>query len=57
VAKSLFIDDNQQAGMQAIMPGQIKAEGDITKIMAMQSASGPTPEQFALQTKLKAIAA
>jgi hypothetical protein len=57
VAKSMFIDGNQQAAMQAFMSGQIKVEGDMTKLMAMQAAGGPTPEQVALQEKLKALTA
>src|ERR1041385_3803778 len=44
VAKAMFIDGNPQAAMQAFMAGQIKVEGDMTKLMAMQSAGGPTPE-------------
>lgn len=55
VAKAMFIDGNPQAAMQAFMAGQIKVEGDMTKLMAMQSAGGPTPEQQAFQEKLKAI--
>ncbi len=57
VAKSMFIDGNQQAGMQAFMSGQIKVEGDMSRLMAMQAAGGPTPEQIALQEKLKALTA
>jgi SCP-2 sterol transfer family len=57
VAKSMFIDGNQQAGMQAFMSGQIKVEGDMSKLMAMQAGGGPTPEQQALQEKLKALTA
>ena len=55
VAKSIFIEGNQQAGMQAFMSGQIKVEGDMTKLMAMQSAGGPSAEQAAFQQKLKDI--
>ena len=55
VAKSMFIDGNQQAGMQAFMSGQIKVEGDMTKLMAMQSAGGPSPEQVAFQEKIQAL--
>jgi len=56
VAKSVFVDGNPQAAMQAFMSGQIKIEGDMTKIMAMQSAgAAPTPEQAAFQQKLKDI--
>jgi putative sterol carrier protein len=56
-AKGMFIDGNQQAAMQAFMSGQIKVEGDMSKLMAMQSAGGPSPEQTAFQEKLKAITA
>jgi putative sterol carrier protein len=54
VAKAMFIDGNQQAGMQAFMSGQIKVEGDMSKLMAMQ-AGGPTPEQVAFTEKIKAL--
>lgn len=54
-AKGMFIDGNQQAAMQAFMSGQIKVEGDMSKLMAMQGAGGPSPEQAAFQEKLKAI--
>jgi hypothetical protein len=57
VAKSMFVDGNQQAGMQAFMSGQIKVEGDMTKLMAMQSAGGPSAEQQAFQTKIKDLTA
>jgi putative sterol carrier protein len=57
VAKGMFIDGNQQAAMQAFMSGQIKVEGDMSKLMAMQTAGGPTAEQQAFQEKLKAITA
>ena len=57
VAKAMFIDGNQQVGMQAFMSGQIKVEGDMTKLMAMQAGGGPSPEQTALQEKLKALTA
>jgi hypothetical protein len=57
VARAMFIDGNQQAGMQAFMSGQIKVEGDMTKLMAMQAGGGPTPEQLAIQAKLKDLTA
>jgi putative sterol carrier protein len=55
-AKRLFIDGDQSAAMQAFMSGQIKVEGDMTKLMAMQTAS-PTAEQQAFQTKLADLTA
>lgn len=36
-AKDVFISGNQQAGMQAFMAGKVKVQGDMTKLMAMQS--------------------
>ena len=56
VAKQIFIEGNQAAGMQAFMSGQIKVEGDMTKLMAMQGGA-PTPEQQAFSQKLKEITA
>jgi hypothetical protein len=57
-AKSMFIEGNQQAAMQAFMSGQIKVEGDMSKLMAMQAGGGaPNGEQEAFQQKLKEITA
>lgn len=56
-AKAMFIDGNQQAAMQAFMAGQIKVEGDMTKLMSMQSAGGPSPEQAEFTQKLRDITA
>ena len=57
VAKKVFISGDQQAAMQAFMSGQIKVEGDMTKIMAMQAAGAPSPEQAAFQEKIKGLTA
>jgi hypothetical protein len=57
VAKAMLIEGNPQAAMQAFMSGQIKVEGDMTKLMAMQSAGAPSPEQAAFQEKLKDLTA
>ena len=57
VAKSMFVKGDQAAAMQAFMSGQIKVEGDMTKLMAMQGAGGPSPEQQAFSEKLKEITA
>ena len=51
VAKKLFIDGDQSAAMQAFMSGKIKVEGDMTKVMALQTVA-PTDEQQAFQAKL-----
>jgi hypothetical protein len=36
-AKSLLVDQDQQAAMQAFMGGKIKVEGDMMKLMALQT--------------------
>jgi hypothetical protein len=57
IARKVFIDEDRQAGMQAFMQGQIKVEGDMSRLMAMQSsANAPVPpERKALQDKIKEI--
>jgi putative sterol carrier protein len=56
VAKAIFIEGNQQAAMQAFMSGQIKVEGDMTKLMTMQASAGaPSAEQTAFQEKLRSL--
>jgi hypothetical protein len=57
VAKKVFISGDQAAAMQAFMSGQIKVEGDMTKLMAMQAAGTLTPEQAAFQDKIKSLTA
>ena len=57
VAKSLFVDANAQAAMQAFMAGKIKVEGDMTKLMTMQSSATPTPEMAAFQQRIKELTA
>ena len=57
VAKSLFIDANPQAAMQAFMGGKIKVEGDMTKLLAMQAGATPTPEMAAFQQRIQELTA
>jgi hypothetical protein len=58
VARQLFVDGNPQAAMQAFMNGQLRIEGDISKIMAVQGAAmSPSAEQRQLQEKLREITA
>lgn len=49
-AKAIFVEGNPQAGMQAFMAGKIKVEGDMTKMMAMQTA---TPDAGAAELAKK----
>ena len=53
-AKAIIVDGNPQAGMQAFMAGKIKVQGDMTKLMAMQS--GPVdPTAQEVSERIKAI--
>lgn len=54
--KAVFVDGNPQAGMQAFMSGKIKVQGDMTKLMAMQS-SGPDPVRLEAMEKIREMTA
>src|ERR671923_1446 len=56
VAKKIFIERDQQAGMQAFMQGQVKVEGDMSKLMAMQTIQ-PSPEELEVQKKIAELTA
>lgn len=56
LAKRIFIDGDQSAGMQGFMTGQIRIEGDMSKLMALQTAQ-PTPSQMALAQKIREVTA
>lgn len=55
-AKAIFIDQDQQASMQAFMAGRIKVQGDMTKMMAMQTVQ-PDPAQVEMAADIAAITA
>ena len=54
LARRIFLENDQSAGMQGFMSGQIRVEGDMSKLMAMQSAR-PGEEQKALIKQILAI--
>lgn len=53
VASAIFLDDSQQAGLQAFMSGQVKVEGDMGMMMQMQAAGQPSPEALALRQRIR----
>ena len=53
-AKAILVDRNPQAGMQAFMAGKIRVEGDMGKLMAIQSAP-PDARGEAMAERLRAI--
>ncbi len=55
LAGKLFIEQDQAAGMQAFMSGQIQVEGDMGKMMAMQAGGGPTEKQKKVQEQIRAM--
>ena len=54
VMRKVFLEFDMNAAMQAFMSGQIKAQGDMTKLMALQTAR-PSAEQKALFAQVVAI--
>ena len=57
VARNMFVNGDQAAAMQAFMGGKIKVEGDMSKLMAMQSGGAGGADSAAIQEKLRAITA
>jgi putative sterol carrier protein len=55
-AKAILIEGNPQAGMQAFMAGKVKVEGDMAKLMALQSAPAASdPNAAEMGTRLRDI--
>jgi putative sterol carrier protein len=54
LAHRIFIDNDQSAGMQGFMSGQIKIEGDMSKLMALQTAQ-PSADQIELMKKIQEV--
>ena len=50
-ARSSFVDNNPQAGMQAFMAGKVKITGDMTKLMALMQGG----TDLELAQKIQAI--
>ena len=56
-AKALFVDQDAAAGMQAFMTGKIQVQGDMMKLMAMQSAMPTDEASRQIAEEIKAITA
>ncbi|MFZ4719225.1 MAG: SCP2 sterol-binding domain-containing protein [Ilumatobacteraceae bacterium] len=56
-AKAVFVDQDQQAGMAAFMGGKIKVQGDMMKMMSMQTGMPNTEVTQKVQDEIKAITA
>lgn len=56
-AKALFVDQDQAAAMQAFMTGKIKVQGDMMKMMALQTAMPTDDASKAIAEEIKSITA
>lgn len=55
-AKGILVQGNPQVAMQAFMTGKIKVEGDLTKLMGLQTwAAAPDPTSVAIAKAIQAI--
>ena len=54
-ARKIFVDQDQAAGMQAFMSGKIKVQGDMMKMMAMQTAMPQDDIAKQIATEIKDI--
>ena len=55
VAKKMFIENDQNAAMQAFMSGKIQGEGDMAKLMAMQAGGPPSADAVKVQEAVSAM--
>jgi hypothetical protein len=55
LAKKMLVENDGAAAMQAMMQGQIRIEGDIAVLMALQQGGPPTPESELLQERIRTL--
>lgn len=56
LARKIFVDGDAAAGVQAFLTGEIKAEGDLSKLVAMQTVE-PSDAQKQLTRRIAAMTA
>lgn len=56
-AKAIFVDQDPAAGMQAFMTGKITVQGDMMKLMAMQTALPTDEASRQIANEIKAMTA
>jgi hypothetical protein len=54
-AKAMFVDQDQAVAMQAFMSGKIVVQGDMMKMMALQTAMPTTEVSQKIAEEVKAI--
>jgi putative sterol carrier protein len=57
IAKQFFVEGDTSTGLQAFMSGQIKVQGDMTKLMGMMQGATPDPAAGDIAERIKAITA
>lgn len=56
LARKIFVEADMAAGVQAFLTGEMKVEGDLAKLVAMQTVE-PSEPQKALTKRIAAITA
>jgi hypothetical protein len=56
-AKAIFVEQDAAAGMQAFMSGKITVQGDMMKLMAMQTAMPTDEASRQLVAEIKSVTA
>lgn len=56
-ARALFVEQNPEAVMVAFMSGRIKVEGDLMKVMSLQTTMPATDVALEIAAEIKAITA
>jgi hypothetical protein len=56
IAKSMLVEGNPQAGMQAFLAGKVKVEGDMAKLLALTSGT-VDPSAAEVASRIKEITA
>src|SRR5215203_1910227 len=54
-ARAIFVDQDAAAGMQAFMTGKVQVQGDMMKLMAMQTAMPTDEASRQIADEIKAI--
>jgi len=54
-ARKIFVEQDQAAGMQAFMTGKIKVQGDLMKMMALQTAVPSNELTHQIADEIKAM--
>lgn len=55
IARKMIVENDQNAAMQAFMSGQIQVEGDMSRIMMMQTAGPPSAESLQAAAKIRSM--